>query len=167
MREIRGFSLVEALLSLTLLAVVLGLVARLAYDYTKAGRQTTGKERSLAVALVLQDLVRETESGYDFRIDPTGPGSFDYKRLDPADLSEYMTPPLDEITILYEHDVAEQTLYRSVTRGLDTTRIPVAHGLTGFAVEVEPAQVRLVASVQERTLVRTIRATAVRWVERP
>lgn len=149
-----AFTLMEAILTTALLAVVLVTVGSLSSRYANLLLFDSGKERTLNAMQVAVDRIRnEVREGVQLA-DPTGAtpvGAIDFQRLDPDTMSARLPWPLpppagwdpadpaDLVRIRYT--VVGGDLVRQVTPPSGPTETEVlANGVTGLQAWIMPNQ---------------------------
>ena len=106
----RGFTFIEALITLALLSIALGVVATLIGSVNRIERQSGEQGRRLVLVLHALEMMR-AEVQEATEIVPTPPTSYRFKKLSPSTDTLLQNPAIPEVRLVYSPDQAEALFF--------------------------------------------------------
>lgn len=105
-----GFTFIEALITLALLSIALGVVATLIGSVNRAERQSGDQGRRLVLVLHALEMMR-AEVQEATEILPTPPSSYRFRKLSPSTDTLLQNPASPEIRLVYSPDQPEALVW--------------------------------------------------------
>ena len=164
----RGFSLIELLLTGLLVFLALGMIAMTASEYARISRYSSGQDDQFEVAArALSQItceLREAVRG----VSPTSPAAASVISFEKVDLRANrfvpgsFHPQQPRLTVTYRLNGDQLT--RQVSDGVSTTTDTVAEGIAGLDARlVGPRRLRIQIDVQNQTVGRDLYLWADQW----
>lgn len=174
----RGFTLAEALVSMSILALLLGLAASIFVGYTRMTRQSTPHERNLVLGYTSLDRMRtEVASSIDlFQPLPANGATANvlgFEKVDPSVASRLPDPlvipaafePLDPASnCQVRYEVLSGKLIRKAWGTSWTSEETLMGNVLGLTTTFEaPAGLQITLNLQEERTTRKLSATSYLW----
>lgn len=182
MRKRRAFTLAEALISMCLIATILGAVASIFASYTKVMKHTSPHERNLIQGQAAINKMRDEVAAAISFSEPLPPSTSTYSRLifekiDPAEMTRLPIPPdagayfePQDVTMRawIEYSVTDGVLYRKVWGASSASwnaQEPLIQGVIGLTtVYRAPAGIEIRLNLQEDNSNRVLNTLTNCWI---
>ena len=173
-----GFTLAEALVSMAILAMLIGLSASIFVGYTRLTRQSSVHERNLILGYATLDRMRSEVASSVYLSEPSslGPNAtiLEFEKIDPSVLTRLPDPdpppssfePLNpDHTCSVRYEVVAGKLLRKAWGGSRwTAEETLMTGVAGMTTRFEaPAGLKITLNLREETTTRILTGHAYIW----
>ena len=175
MRRRAGLTLIEAMMTMALILVLLGLISGISSGYGNMFRFSASKDQTLQAAQMGLDTIRTELCQATRVLEPPGasPGSWiKFEKVNPGVARLPLSPqpaswnptnPAFLVTV--EYRVVDETLIRETVQPGATSRQVIASGVKGLGVQLQSdGSYRISLQVEEQRRPVTLVTAALSWV---